>query len=482
MIFENCPFDYCNDEAFTSDNPNEQCNYNRSGILCGDCLPGYSLMLGSNKCEKCTEKLWQIPIVVMGSFLAGLGLVALLTGLNLTVSIGAINGFIFFVNIVKIYERVFRLDKFFSLLRLIISWVNLDLAIPSCFIPGMTACLKTGLQFVFPLYILSIVVWIIIICKAGHWRCLSSIRVVRLLSGKVSILMGSKAVPILATLLLLSYTKLLRTTIMILHEATITVTDCDSNASLSDCGNFTVWYVDGNIDYVSGCHSVLFAVGVGVFSPFLIMFTSFLLLFPLMERYLPQIKCWSSWHMKLKPWYDAYGGPYKDEYRAWTGVLLLARCVLAVFSAVKNNPFMNLSVLAWFLFLIISILSLVQVYKSRFLNVLEMMYLVCLLLLAVFFAPNDVRMLEANAVLLIALCSLPFIITFHVYQSLKHRSFIVRLAQTTKQKYKSLTREATKARVLNNDDTDDNPVTSTEVVLGKVQSTELREPLLMLEF
>ena len=27
MISDNCPFDYCNDDDFPSDNPNEQCNY-----------------------------------------------------------------------------------------------------------------------------------------------------------------------------------------------------------------------------------------------------------------------------------------------------------------------------------------------------------------------------------------------------------------------------------------------------------------------
>ena len=51
--------------------------------------------------------------------------------------------------------------------------------------------------------------------------------------------------------------------------------------------------------------------------------------------------------MRLKPWYDAYGGPYKDEYRSWTGVLLLARCLLALFAALENDQVAILSVLAW---------------------------------------------------------------------------------------------------------------------------------------
>ena len=482
MISDNCPFDYCNDDAFSIDNPNEQCNYERSGVLCGDCLPGYSLTLGSNECHNCTEKVWQLPIIVLGCFLAGVGLVALLIGLNLTVSMGTINGFIFFVNIVKIYEPIFRSDRFYSLVRLTISWVNLDLGIPSCFIRGMSTCQKIGLQFAFPLFLLSIVVLIIVICKAGQWSGLSSIRVVRLLSGKVSLLIGSKAVPVLATLLLLSYTKFLRTTILILHKATIVVADCDQNASMSKCENFTVWYVDGNVNYTSGCHSVLFGIGVGVFAPFLILFTLFLLLFPLMERYLPGIKCWSSWHMRLKPWYDAYGGPYKDKYRSWTGVLLLARCVLALFAALDNDQVAILSVLAWVCLFIMSILSFVRVYKIEFLNALEMMYLVCLLLLGLFFAPNDVQSVEGNVVQLMVICSLACIASFHVYQFLiKHRSFIVRLEQTARQKYKTLWKKMAQkqVQVADNPNADDKSVTSTVVGLSSVRFTELREPMLL---
>ena len=198
-----------------------------------------------------------------------------------------------------------------------------------------------------PLFLLRIVVLIIVICKAGQWRGLSSIRFVHLLSGKVSLLIGSKAIPVLATLLLLSYTKFLRTTILILHKAIIVVTECNSNASASKCENLTVWYVDGSVNYISGCHSVLFGIGVEVFSPLLIIFTSFLLLFPLKDRYLPRIKLWRSCHMRLKPWYDAYGGNYKDKYCLWTGVLLLGRCVLTLFAALKNDPVANFVVLAW---------------------------------------------------------------------------------------------------------------------------------------
>ena len=96
----------------------------------------------------------------------------------------------------------------------------------------MTACQKIGLQFAFPLYLLSIVVMIIVVCKAGQWPVFSSI--IRIVSGKVSLLIGNKTVPVLSTLFLLSYTKFLRTSILIIHSAIVIKTNCTETTE-GDC-------------------------------------------------------------------------------------------------------------------------------------------------------------------------------------------------------------------------------------------------------
>ena len=183
--------------------------------------------------------------------------------------------------------------------------------------------------------------------------------------------------------------------------------------------------------------------------------------------------------MRLKPWYDAYGGPYKDKYRSWTGVLLLARCVLALFAALENDQIANLGALACVCLFIMSVLSFVQVYKIEFLNALEMMYMVCLLLLALFFAPKDVQSIEGNVVELMAICSLACIVSLHIYQSLiKNCSFVVSLVYKVKLKYKTLLKKTAQEQVVENGDADDKSVTSTDVALSSVRVTELREPLL----
>ena len=96
-----CPFDYCrtdNDSLLIRlEDPDEQCAFNRTGILCGECQTSLSIVLGSSRCKKCTN----ITILMIFPFLVvGLLLVIFLMLLNLTVSVGTINGLIFYANII----------------------------------------------------------------------------------------------------------------------------------------------------------------------------------------------------------------------------------------------------------------------------------------------------------------------------------------------------------------------------------------------
>ena len=58
-----CPFDYCTQELsnFTLTSSDDQCRYNRSGLICGACRDNYSLTLGGSKCNRV---LTCVPCVV----------------------------------------------------------------------------------------------------------------------------------------------------------------------------------------------------------------------------------------------------------------------------------------------------------------------------------------------------------------------------------------------------------------------------------
>ena len=196
ILHPHCPFDYCTSHELylTVDNSDEQCTNNRTGLLCGKCTQNFCLVLGTNRCQQCSnDYLW---FIVAFAF-AGVALVLLLLVLRLTVAVGTINGLVFYANIFAMNSATF-FSPHTNVLTVFISWLNLDLGIETCLYDGLDAYAKAWLQFVFPFY-----VWVLIgiIILISHY------------SSKVATILGTNPVAVLATLFLLSYSKLLRAVI-----------------------------------------------------------------------------------------------------------------------------------------------------------------------------------------------------------------------------------------------------------------------------
>jgi len=243
-----------------------------------------------------------------------------------------------------------------------IAWLNLDLGIETCFFDGMDEYTKTWLQFVFPLYIWSLVVLIII---ASDY------------SSRIARLFGSNPVAVLATLFLLSYAKLLRTIISALF---FTFLDYPYEAQVA------VWLHDGNIKYLHGKCIVLFLVALLIL---LILFLPYTLLLTLGQWL--QVKSNTRlfhWITKpgIKAFLDAYHAPYKDQHRYWTGLMLSLRCALFLVFAfnTQDDPSLNLLVIGA---VVIGLLTLTHftglIYKRMFLDILEISYILNLGILAV---------------------------------------------------------------------------------------------------
>ena len=398
IVHQNCPFDYCNQRRiqFTITSPNPQCALNRSGLLCGQCAEGLSLMLGSNQCGQCTNDYLALIIPFA---LVGIALVAFLIALNLTVSIGTINGLIFYANVVKLYEPVlFPNTSRFLYIPYLISWINLDLGIETCFYNGMDSCSKTWLQFIFPAYVWFLLILIIIMARY---------------SNKVVRLVGTHVVPVLATMILLSYTKLIRTVFQALHVNPIQCSDETNVASVSK-----VWYIDATVRYLEGCHLPLFLFSVAVLILLIVPYTCFLIAIPLFEGPLSKYMCCQKFLTYMKPFFDAYGGPYKDKCRFWTGFLLLVRIVLALVVSQNNKAVISLNVLITILVVILFTYFLLRGIYRRFL----------LVLLEVFFILNLLLVAHLNTVkytyILFLMVYVVFcgIILYHVWDRLlKHR-------------------------------------------------------------
>ena len=59
LIHEHCPFDYCKPERFDLHlaEPDEQCAFHRSSILCGACRQNLSQVFGTSRCRECSS-MW----------------------------------------------------------------------------------------------------------------------------------------------------------------------------------------------------------------------------------------------------------------------------------------------------------------------------------------------------------------------------------------------------------------------------------------
>ena len=71
------------------------CVTGRRGVMCGACSSNYSLRLGGYECGNCSKSMYKGVLLSIAFAIAGIALVLVLLGLNLTVSTGMINGVIY---------------------------------------------------------------------------------------------------------------------------------------------------------------------------------------------------------------------------------------------------------------------------------------------------------------------------------------------------------------------------------------------------
>ena len=353
LYHPHCPFDYCAREwtNFTFNSTDKQCTHNRSGLICGACKEGYSLTLGGSKCTQCSHMylLLFLPLAV-----AGVVLVFLLLTLRLTVSMGIINGLIFFANIIGTNSSIFLPPESIVVLRVFIAWINLDLGINTCLFYGLDMYSKVWLQFIFPSYIFLLIGIIVIISRY---------------STLFTKYLGSDPVAVLATLILLAFTKIFRTVLTVMSFTYI---------QSSDGSRTTVWLYDGNVRYLSGKHIPLFMFTLLVLLLLIIPYTVILLFVPCLRPYSNNRFLFWINNYRLRPFLNSYYAPLKDKWHFWIGLLLFFRiCLLIVFmSNSLGDPSISLyAITAAVIFLLCWRVFSGTFYSNSLLDALELFFI-----------------------------------------------------------------------------------------------------------
>ena len=84
------------------------CQHHRTGVLCGGCEDGYSLVLGPDECQICNSNLWLLMILLFA--VSGIVLVTVLFCLRMTISSQLFGGIIFCFNMTEVSLRTVILN------------------------------------------------------------------------------------------------------------------------------------------------------------------------------------------------------------------------------------------------------------------------------------------------------------------------------------------------------------------------------------
>ena len=373
-----CKNGWVNVVEFSRGDSNQLCISNRTGVMCGACTAKYSLQLGGYECARCSDSTYKGVLLLIAFAVIGIALVLLLLGLNLTVSTGMINGLIFYSNIVYLNSDTLlpitregnstHLQNTVRILSTFQAWINLDFGIVTCFFDGYDIYKSIWMQFVFPLYIWLL---ILIIVLANRY------------SSSISKITTTNIVPVLSTLMLLSYAKVLKSS----FDA---VSFTNANFILNGpAKHHIIWIPDENVLYLQGKHTPLFVMSLLIVLVYILPFTLLVLLGPLLQA---KSHCRVfHWINKLKPFLDSFYGPYTSRYRYWPGILLLARLVVVShfsFYSLGDSPYKLAAVSVAVVFLLALWMLLgrtrnTSLHQNQFLNFTELFFLVNLAIFSV---------------------------------------------------------------------------------------------------
>ena len=348
-----CPTGYCNSDLTDIDMTQKDyiCHPNRRGTLCGDCVEGYSIVLGSDDCERCHSNLFLLLIIAF--VVAGIVAILILFCLSITISSKVLGGIIFFANMTEVSLRnsFTESDMYGHFLNIIFSLLNLNLGFGVCFFKGMTALYKTALQFVFPVYLWLIVVLLVLLSR---------------FSTRIANLTSYSSVQVLATLFYMSFAKLLLTVIDIFTPVSIQTPQ----------GDYTVWYIDGNVKYWKDTgHIIMFSVAIGVTLIYLIPF----LLWTTCGSLALRVRC----IRRRRNFLDAYQGRYREGWGWWFGARLwLLVCAYISYALLRGK---DPSLLLCLHILLLAPFTFIQTYckpfRGHLVNVVEGFILVNLVLM-----------------------------------------------------------------------------------------------------
>ena len=416
---EKCVFDYCDsgdDYVIQYGQFDVQCRkeYNRKGILCGECQEGYSIQLGTNKCAKCNNLgiLWFVAF-----FLIGMGIISLIGRLGLSVSYGYINSLMFFANVIGPFRTTLSTNIVFDYLFFPINILNGEfIATQSCIFNGMTSLDLMFINFLFPVYL-----YLLLLFYTALGRCCN----------RIFSRWAGNAPQVFATIILFTYTSFLQF--------------CISGLSFLEIQGSIRWSIDPNVEYSHPAHIVMILLCIAVLIIVLIP-AAITLTFP-------SITFRTFVGKKFVPIYDAVWAPFKERRHFWVGFRLLLRVIPLILAGYVPQP-LNVLLLGVFICIYIFIHYVFKPFKREIQNNLEIYLNSCALLLVLGSLHDNMdpvfEGVYFGVVISLAYIAFALVIWHHLYM---RSSFLQRTVAYVKLTYRNRLEGMRNTKLINGKDT-----------------------------
>ena len=310
-----CPINYCNFTCCETVNGyyhlspvrDNQCRSHRSGIACGSCTDGYTFSFDSTECvnvDSCSAG--QTVLVTLLTIMYWIVMVAMVFILMYyKVGIGYLYGITYYYSILDILlnQNLQASRGLYLTVNIISSFSKL---IPQflgelCLTAGMSGIDQQFVHFMHPLAMITILVAISLLARKSR---------------RISTLISRGIIHVICLLLLLSYTSVVSTSLLLIRSLTFYEIDK------------VYTYLSPDIEYFQGRHLAYGIVALLCIVSIVIGLPLLLTLEPILNQKFNFIK--------IKPLLDQFQGCYKDKYRCFAGYYMICRLVIITIVIVNS--------------------------------------------------------------------------------------------------------------------------------------------------
>ena len=350
-----CPNNYCNFACCETANGYyelspmriNQCNLQRSGTACGSCEDGYTLSFDSVECvlvSQCTTR--QTALIVTLSIIYWIAIVVLVFIMTYYhVGIGYLYAITYYYSVVDILlsDTLYTTQGLFTTVSIMssIAKVTPQFLEQLCLVQNMSGIDQQFIHYVHPL---AVTIVLSLICLSAR------------ISYRISAFVSRGIIHIICFLLLLSYTSVATTSLLLLRSLTF-----------HNVGKVYT-YLSPDIEYFHGRHlpyviaAILCTLVIVVGLPLL------LLLDPFLNHRIN--------FTRIKPLLDQFQGCYMDKYRSFAAYYMSCRLVI-ILIVISNSS--NDNTTQYLLITVNAVMSLIHMtirpYTSNLLNMFDGMIL-----------------------------------------------------------------------------------------------------------